>query len=157
MPCRPFIDETIRADDLVEHHLDVLAGVPVAVVVEAPALLEHARKLDAARAHVVDVRLRGGVAVLEGPLLFRLAPEDLVVAIAVERRVGVDQVHAAVGQLAELVQAVAAIDDARIEQGRRPPGARGARAGLSLGTFPRRAIRHSLHAPIVALAVSLYP
>ncbi len=92
--------------------------MPVAVVVEAAGLLEHAGQLDAARPHVVDVSLRAGVAVLEGPLLLGLAPEDLVVLVAVERRVDVDQVHAAVGKLAELVEAIAAVDDAGVEQGR---------------------------------------
>jgi len=56
------------------------------------------------------------VAVLEGPLLLGLAPEDLVVAVAVERRVDVDEVHVGIGQLAKLVEAVAAIDDAGVEE-----------------------------------------
>ena len=50
------------------------------------------------------------VAVLEGALLLRLAPEDFVVAVGVERRVNVDQVNAGVGQLLELFQVVAAIE-----------------------------------------------
>jgi len=113
--------------------------MPVAVVVEAAGLLEHARKLDAARPHVLDVRLRGGVAILERPLLLRLAPEDLVVAVAVERRVDVDQVHAAVRQLAKLVETVAAVHDPRIHQRRRPAAVTDWRLGrLSLGaSHPR--------------------
>ena len=47
---------------------------------------EHAGQFDAARAHVVDVRPCAAVPVLERALLLRLAPEDLVVAVAVERR-----------------------------------------------------------------------
>ena len=78
--------EVVFPKYLIEHHLDVVAGVPVAVVVEAAGLLEHAGQLDATRAHVVDVGGRGGVAVLERPLFLGLAPEDLVVAVAVERR-----------------------------------------------------------------------
>jgi hypothetical protein len=58
------------------------------------------------------------VAVVEGALLLGLSPEDFVVAIGVERRVDVDEVYAGVGQLAQLFQVVAAVDDARIEQGR---------------------------------------
>ncbi len=62
-----------------------------------------ARELDAAGAHVVDVGLRGSVAIFERALFFRLAPEDFVVAVGVERqfgfahwrRVDVDQVNAA--------------------------------------------------------------
>jgi hypothetical protein len=42
-------------------------------------------------------------------------PEDFVVAVAVERSIEVDQVHAAVGQLAELFQAITTVDNARIE------------------------------------------
>ena len=60
-----FVYEIVLAENLVEHHLDVVAGVPVAVVVEAAGLLEHAGQFDAARAHEVDVGLRRFVAVLE--------------------------------------------------------------------------------------------
>ena len=140
------IEEFVLAEDLIEHHFDVVARVPVAVVVEAAGLLEDASQLDAARAHVVDVGLRAGVAVLEGPPLPGLAPEDLVVAVAVEGRVDVDQVHAAVGQLAELVQAVAAVDATRIEQRLRAaagpcgPVLRGSRSGRSAGRFLRHVL-----------------
>ena len=106
--------------------------VSIAVVVEAAGFLEDAGKFDAARAHVFDVGVGAGVAVLEvkkKPARLRsgfgpLAPEDLVVAVAVEGRVDVDQVHAGVGELAQLVEAVAAVDDAGVEQGGRtnPPG-----------------------------------
>jgi hypothetical protein len=64
------------------------------------------------------------VAVLEGAFLLGLAPEDLVIAVGVERRIDVDQVHAALGELAQLLQAIAAVDDARVE----PTGAAGAAA-----------------------------
>ena len=74
--------------------------MPVAVVVEAAGLLEDAGQFDAARAHELDVGLGGLVAILEGALLLRLAPEDFVVAVRVERRVDVDQVDAGVRQLA---------------------------------------------------------
>ena len=86
-------------------------------------------EFDAAGAHEVDVGLGGGVAVLEGALLLGLAPEDLVVAVGVEGRVDVDEVHAGVGELAELVEVVAAVDDAGIDQGRGPArgGGRGRR------------------------------
>lgn len=50
-----FVNEVVLAEDLVEHHLDVMAGVPVAVIIEAAGFLEHAVQLEAARAHVVDV------------------------------------------------------------------------------------------------------
>ena len=93
--------------------------MPVAVVIEAAGLFEHAGQFHAARPHVVDVRLRAGMAVLKGPLLLRLSPKDLVVAVAVEGRVDVDQVDAALRQLRQLLQVVAAVDDARIDQRRR--------------------------------------
>ena len=56
------------------------------------------------------------MAILEGSLLLGLAPEDFVVAIRVERRVDVDQIDAGVGQLCELFEIVAAVDDARIDK-----------------------------------------
>ena len=80
--------------------------VPVAVIVKAAGLLEHAGELDAARAHVVDVGLCAGVAVLEGALLLRLAPEDFVIAVGVERRIDVDQVNALIGELGKLFEVV---------------------------------------------------
>ena len=56
------------------------------------------------------------MAVFEGALLLGLAPEDFVVAVRVERRVDVDQIHARGGQLPELFEIVAAIDDAGVDQ-----------------------------------------
>src|SRR5215210_3487592 len=87
---------------------------PRPVTAEAAGGLEDAGEFDAAGPHVVDVGLGAGVAVLEGPLLLGLAPEDLVVAVGVERRVDVDQVDAAVGQVPQLLQAVAAVDHAGV-------------------------------------------
>ena len=52
-----FVDEVILTENLVEHDFDVVAGVPVAVVIEAAGFLEHAVQLDATRAHVLDVSL----------------------------------------------------------------------------------------------------
>ena len=91
---------------------------PVAVVVEGAGLLEDAVEFGAAGAHEVDVGGRGGVAVFEGALFLfflRFAPEDLVVAVGVERRVDVDEVDAGVGELGELGEVVAAVDDAGVE------------------------------------------
>ena len=111
-----FILKIIFAENLVEHDLDVVAGVPVAVVIKAAGLFEDAGELHAARAHVVNVSLGGLVAVFKGALLPGLAPEDFVVAVGVEGRVNVNQIHAGVGQLGELFQIVAAINDAGVEQ-----------------------------------------
>ena len=90
--------------------------VPVAMVVEAADLLEDAGEFDAAGAHGVNVGAGALVAVLKGALLLRLAPEDLVVAVRVERRVYVDEVHAGGRELAELLEIVAAVDDARVHE-----------------------------------------
>ena len=70
------------------------------------------------------------MAVFKRSLFLGFAPEDFVVAIGVERRIDVDQINAGIGQLGELFEIVAAVDDARVEQGRRPGGA--AAAGLTL-------------------------
>ena len=59
------------------------------------------------------------MAVVEGALLLRLAPEHFVVAVGIEGRVDVDQVHAVVRELLELVEVVAAVDDAGVQQRRR--------------------------------------
>lgn len=95
---------------------DVVAGVPVAVIIEAAGFLEDAVQLDAAGAHVVDVGLGRFVAVGEAPLLFCLAPEDFVVPVRVEGRVDVDQIDARLRQLSKLLQVIPAIDDARVEE-----------------------------------------
>jgi len=100
-----------------------VAGVPVAVVIKAAGLFEDAGELHAARAHVVNVGLGVLVAVFKGALLLGLAPEgpsrtgQFVVAVGVEGRVNVNQIHAGVGQLGELFQIVAAIHDAGVEEG----------------------------------------
>ena len=102
--------------NLIEHHLDVMAGVPIAVIVKAAGLIENPRQLDASGAHKFDVGLRGFMAVVKGAFLLRLAPEDLVIPIGVEGRINVDEVDAGVGQLLELLKIVAAVDDARVEK-----------------------------------------
>ena len=73
--------------------------------------------MHAARAHVVNVSPGVLVAVFKGSLLLGLAPKDLVVAVGVEGRVNVNQIHAGVGQPGELLQIVAAINDAGVEEG----------------------------------------
>jgi hypothetical protein len=85
------------------------------VLNRSPTSHELAGEFDASRAYVVDVGPGRLVPVLEGPFFLRLPPENLVVAVAVERRVDVDEVDAAVRQLAKLVEVVAAVDDARVD------------------------------------------
>jgi len=111
-----FIHKIILCKNLVEYDLDVVAGVPVAVVIKAAGLFEDAGELHAARTHVVNVSLGVLVAVFKGALLLGLAPEDFVVAVGVEGRVNVNQIHAGIGQLGELFQIVAAVNDAGVEQ-----------------------------------------
>ena len=94
------------------------ASVPVAVAIKAAGLFEDAGELHAARAHVVNVSLGVLVAVFKGALLLGFTPEDLVVAVGVEGRVNVNQIHAGIRQLGELFQIVAAINDAGVEDGR---------------------------------------
>ena len=114
-----FALEIIFSQNLVEHDFDVVAGVPVAVVIKAAGLFEDAGELHAARAHVVNVGAGGFVAVFKGAFLLGLAPKDFVVAVGVEGRVNVNQIHAGVGQLGELFQIVAAVNDAGVEEGGR--------------------------------------
>jgi hypothetical protein len=47
----------IFSENLVEHNFDVMAGVPVAVVIKAAGLFESVGKFDAAWAHEVNVGL----------------------------------------------------------------------------------------------------
>ena len=54
--------------------------------------------------------------IFERSLFLGLAPEDFVIAIGVEGRIDVDQIDAGVGELLELFEVVAAVDDARVEQ-----------------------------------------
>jgi len=109
--------EIIFAENLVEHDLDVVAGVPVAVVIKAAGFFEDAGELHAARAHVVNVSPGVLVAVFKGALPLGLAPKDFVVAVGVEGRVNVNQIHAGVGQLGELFQIVAAINHSGVGEG----------------------------------------
>ena len=68
---------------------------------------------------LIDVDLRGSVAVFEAALLLGLAPKDFVVAIRVEWRVDVDEIDAAIRHLAQLIEIIAAIDNPRVEERRR--------------------------------------
>src|ERR1700720_14616 len=58
------------------------------------------------------------MSIFEGAFLFRLAPENFVVAVRVERRVDVNQIDARVRQLAKLIEIIAAIDDACVNESR---------------------------------------
>ena len=123
------VPELVLSEDLVKHDLDVVARVPVAMVVEGAGFLEDACELEAAGPHEFDVGLGGGVSVLEGPAFAGLAPEDFVVAVGIEGGIDVDEVDAGVGKLAEVVEVVAAIDDAGVDDGRWL-GGRGCHDGL---------------------------
>lgn len=79
---------------------------------------EGARQFHATRAHAVDVGFGRFVTVCKGALLFRLAPEHFVVAVRVERRIDVNQIHAGGGQFLELLQIIAAINYARVHDRR---------------------------------------
>jgi len=108
--------KVVLPEYLIQHHLHIVARVPVAVIVKTPRLLQHPRQFHAPRPHVVDVRLRARVPILERPLFLRLTPEHLIVPVRVEGRVDVDQVHAGVGQFGELFEVVAAVDDTGVDE-----------------------------------------
>lgn len=82
-----------------EHDFDVVAGVPVAVIIKAAGLFEDAGQLHAARAHEVYVGLGAGVAVFKGAFLPGLTPDCGSPART------------------ELFQIVAAVNDAGVEEG----------------------------------------
>lgn len=82
---------------LIEHDLDVVRGVPIAVIVKAAGLFQDAHQFDAARAHEFNVSLRRFVPIIERALLLRLAPEHFVISIRVERWIDVDQIDARIG------------------------------------------------------------
>ena len=105
--------------------------MPVAVVVEGAGVLQDAVQFHAAGPHKVDVSLRRGVAVLEGAFFLCLAPEDLIVAVRVERRVDINQVNALVREFLELFEIVAAVNHPRIDKSRWP-------ALSNVEGFPRR-------------------
>src|ERR1035438_6500139 len=108
--------EIVLAKNLIEHDLAVVAGVPIAVKIKAASLLENSRQLDATGPHELDISSRRLVAILKGSLLFRLAPEYLVGPVGIKRRIDINEVDAAIGQLLQLLQVVAAIDNSRIEK-----------------------------------------
>ena len=121
-----------------------MRGVPVAVVVEAAGLFEHAGQFHAARAHVVDIGAGAVVAVLKCALLLGLASEDFVVAVRVKGRVDVDEIDALRGELLELVEIVAAINGAGVHEGggfcgSHAADASRARAARSIARVPRGA------------------
>src|SRR5665213_233077 len=113
-----FVLEIVLPKYLIQHDLNVMGGVPVAVVVERPRLFQDSCDFHATRTHVLDVSFCRFVSVLKGPLLLGLAPKNFVVAIRVERRIDVAKVYAVVRELPELIEAVAAMDDASIDERR---------------------------------------
>src|SRR3989338_543158 len=92
-----------------------MARMPVAVVVEAAGFSEHTVHLNHARAHIGNVRISIAEAIIEGSFLTRITPEDLVVAITVERRVNVYEVYRLVRHFLEHLKVVATINDVCFE------------------------------------------
>src|SRR6266550_9302552 len=68
-----FIDEVVLPKDHIQHHLHIMRGMPVAMVVKRARFLQNTRNLDASRPHEVDIRLRRLVPILKRPLLLRLS------------------------------------------------------------------------------------
>jgi hypothetical protein len=73
------------------------------------------------------------VPVLESPFLFCLAPERLVNAVGVERRIDVDEVNGFAGKVRQLFQVVAAVDYLRVQRGKRSRGTVEQVAGVDRG------------------------
>ncbi len=111
-----FVLKLVLAENLVEHDFDVVAGVPVAVVIEAASHFEHAVQLAAARSHVLDVGLGRFMPICEAAFLLRLAPENFVIAVRVERRIDINEIRASVRQFLELIEVIAAINNAGVDQ-----------------------------------------
>jgi len=88
-----------------------MTGVPIAVIVEGAGGFENTVQLHTTRAHEIDIGAGAGVTVLEGPLFLGLAPEDLIGSVGVEGWINIDQIHALIGELVELIQIVSAVDD----------------------------------------------
>ena len=59
------INKVVLPENLIKHHLDVVAGVPVAVIVEAARIHKHTREFHAPRAHELDVGMCGFVPIFE--------------------------------------------------------------------------------------------
>jgi hypothetical protein len=95
--CPTLPTQIIFTENLVEHDLGVVVGVPVTVVIKAAGLFEDAGELHAARAHVVNVGA-GGFAAVGQVALLGLAQE-----LASPPRT-------------ELFQIVAAINDVDVEE-----------------------------------------
>jgi hypothetical protein len=50
--------KVILANYLIEHNLNIVAGVPIAVIIKTACFLEDARQLNASWAHKLNVCLR---------------------------------------------------------------------------------------------------
>src|SRR5271167_2999936 len=87
------VNKVVLPKDHIQHDLNVMRGVPVAVIVKRSRLLQDSRYLDTPRPHKFDVRLSRFVTILKGTLLLRLAPKNFVVAIGVERRIDVAKIN----------------------------------------------------------------
>jgi hypothetical protein len=75
------IDEVRLAENLIQENLNVMAGVPVAVIEKASGALQNPRQFDTAWSHEVDVSLRRCVPIVKGPHLTVVVPEDFVVSV----------------------------------------------------------------------------
>lgn len=113
------VDESVLTENLIEHHFDIVAGVPIAVIVERPCWLQHTGELLTTRAHELDISLRGCVPVIKRPHLSLLVPEDFVIAIRVERWVNINQIDAGIREFRQLVEVIPAVNDLRVDERRR--------------------------------------
>src|SRR6266516_3477788 len=76
-------------------------------------------QLDTAWAHVIDVGLGGGMSIFKAAPLFRFAPKHLVVAVRIKWRVDVAQIDARCWEFSQLIEIIAAVDNASVDERRR--------------------------------------
>ena len=100
-PPRYFVLELIFTEHLITHYLDIMAGMPITMTIEAPGVFEHTGKLYTSRPPEIRDRLASRhVCLRQLRFFFCLPLEYFVISIRIERRVDVDQVNAFVLQVA---------------------------------------------------------
>ncbi len=105
------VPEVPSAKYSVHHHLQIVGRMPVTMEVNRACVLQHSATLSKPPSHPVYVDIDSTLPpILEDSHLCTVPPDYLIVAVAEERRVEIDQVDALVGEeLGENLKIVPAV------------------------------------------------
>src|SRR4051812_228875 len=106
-----FVSKACDAKDIVEHYLEVVARMWIAVKIERPGLFQDSMKLSCTFAHPLNIVTYTALpSVLKRPHFGLISPYNFVNTIREERRIQIDKVYALTGHTGQTCQVVFTVE-----------------------------------------------